>query len=121
MERELTKLELATTIAFTISLFISLSLVYNSYLKLDKKNFYTDKLAQNIGIFNRAFVVLLTISYLYINIQNEKLAKVSGKKIELFDLQIGASTLSLIAALIVLYVVINSSDYNVVGIENPSI
>lgn len=121
MEKELTKLELTTTIAFTISLFISLSLVYNSYLKYDGKNFYTDKLAQNIGIFNRIFVTILTISYLYINIQNKKLAKNKDKKIELFNLQIGASSLSLLAALIALYVVINSSDYNIVSIENPSI
>ncbi len=118
MEKELTKLELDTTIAFIISLFISLSLVYNSYLKIDKKNYYSDELARYIGIFNRIFVVILSLSYLYINIQNRKLTKSNNN---LFDLQIGASYLTTIAAIIVLYVVIKNNNYNVISIENPSI
>ncbi len=121
IEKNLTKLELNTTIVFTISLFISLSLVYNNYLKYSKKDFYSDELAHYIGIFNRTLVVILSFSYLYINIQNKKIAKEKGNKIDLFDLQISASVLSTIATLIVLYTVINNEDYSVVGIENPSI
>ena len=118
MNKELTKLELGTTIAFLISIFISLSLVYNTYLKYDKRNFYSDNLARHIGIFNRLFVVSLSLSYLYINIQNKKISK---KNTNLFNLQIEASALTSVAAIIVLYVVIKNNDYNVVSIENPSI
>ena len=105
-EKDLTRLELLTTFFFVLSLFISLSLVYNNYLKYDKKNFYSNKLARQIGIINRLIIVILSLSYLYINVENKK---------------ISASVLTTIAAIIVLYVVISNNDYNVVGIENPAI
>ena len=120
-EKNLTKLELETTIVFAISILLSLSLVYNNYLRFEKNGIYSKEEASTLVIFNRILVVVLTISYLYINISNEKIAKSKGKKADLFDLQIGASALSLISALIVLYVVIKNNDYNIVSIEYPSI
>ena len=117
-EKDLTRLELLTTFFFVLSLFISLSLVYNNYLKYDKKNFYSNKLARQIGIINRLIIVILSLSYLYINVENKKISK---KENNLFNLQISASVLTTIAAIIVLYVVISNNDYNVVGIENPAI
>ena len=117
-EKKLTELELLATFIFTISIFISLSLVYNKYLKYNQKNFYSDELERKISILNRIIVVFVSFGYLYINIQNKK---INQNNKNLFDLQISASTLATIAALIVLYVVINDNNYNIVGIENPAL
>ena len=113
MEKELVKRQLITTTIFVISLFISLFLTYNELLKFSDKEIINDSLSKKIGISNRLLVVILSISYLCINYQNNKINPSYNSK-----LQVMASEINLLATIIVLYVVINS-NYTVTSIENP--
>jgi len=119
-KKELLELQMITTIFYIASLLISLILTYNDYLNLENKQIFSEKLEEKIGIYNRAFVVILTLSYLYINYQNRVNCK-DYNDLKYKDLQVFASTLSTIAALIVLYVVINSGRYTITSAGNPNL
>lgn len=86
----------------------------------DKKHPNTIKLA----IFNRTLVVVLTLLFLYISIQNRKIGIQKGKKTDLFNLQVMASEITLLSTVIVLYVVIKSmgENYTIIsGVSNPNL
>lgn len=121
-EEKLLDYQLIATILYIVSLVISILITYNDKLVIKKKKgIFKDKTYQNITIFNRSFVVILTIVYLYISYRNLKLAK-DDEEIWPFQLQLFSSELSLIGALIVLYVVLNSKNNNysvIAGAENP--
>ena len=119
-KKELLELQTITTIFYIISLFISLILTYNEFLNLENKQIFSENLEEKIGIYNRIFVVILTLSYLYINYQNKKNCN-SIKDLKYKDLQVFASVLSTTAALIVLYVVINSGRYTITSAGNPNL
>ena len=118
-------IQLITTTLFIISLFISISLTYNDKLELKKqKTIYTKRQYEKTATFNRILALVLSFSYLYISYKNKDIARKRNQKLDLFDLQINASQLSVIAAIIVLYVVIRSDgeNYSIIpGIENPNI
>lgn len=120
-EKQLLEQQMITTIIYLITLFISLSLTYNDILNLENKHLYNDDLAEKIGIINRTIVLVLTLSYLYINYQNREIAKIKKKDLKFSNLQLSASSLSTIAAIIVLYVVINSGKYTVISAGNPNL
>lgn len=122
-EIEILNLQNVATLIYIVSLIISIYITNN-----DKERLLNNKvISKNIGtlaIFNRTLVVILTIIFLYISIQNKKIASSKRKKLNLFNLQISASSLSLISTLIVLYVVIKSSgeNYTVIsGVSNPNL
>lgn len=121
-EKDLLKQQMITTGIYVICLFVSLSLTYDEFLKKDNKKLYTDKSAKKIAVTNRIVILFLTLSYLYINFTNREIAKENNSNLNFFNLQLSASTLSLIAAIIVLYVVIKSGDYPFVSSEeNPEL
>lgn len=120
-EKKLLEQQLLTTVIYVFTLFISISLTYNDILNLDNKKIYSDELAEKIGISNRAIALILTLSYLYINYQNRELAKEKKKDLRFANLQLTAGSLSTIAAIIVLYVVINSGRYTVISAGNPNL
>ena len=93
------------------------------YEILNNKPFLNKKMSQNISVFNRVVVVVLTLTFLYINYKNIEIAKIKNKKdLTPFKLQITASELSTVAAIIVLYTVLTSGEYSVIaGAENPSL
>ena len=117
--------QLITTILFLGSLIISILITYDQKQELlNKPRIFTNKQANKYSIFNRFLVVGLSLSFLFINIRDKNIAKKYGKSLEFFNLQIGASELSVLAALIVLYVVLktNGENYNIVSaIENPTL
>lgn len=116
-KNKLTNYQLIATFLYIISLFLSIILTYN-----DKSKILDDKKARFLSIFNRVFVVSLTLTFLYINYKGKELAKENSQNLSAFNLQIMASELSVLASLIVLYVVISSSDYSLVaGAENPNL
>lgn len=118
-EVSLLNTQLVTTAIFIISLFVSLSITYNDReQKLHKKGIYTEKQSKKITNINRTVILILTLSYLYINIENKNFIKPNQK--DYSNLQIGASILSTIAAIIVLYVVLKSNS-DIVDTENPAI
>ena len=124
-EVKLLDIQLIATILYIVSLIISISLTINDkQITKKKKSIFTNNQAKNLSIFNRIFIVGLTLTFLYISYQNRDIAKKEKKKIWTFDLQMYASELSLLATIIVLYVVIETSgeQYSIIsGIENPSL
>ncbi len=124
-EVKLLDIQLIATILYIVSLIISISLTINDkQITKKKKSIFTNNQAKNLSIFNRIFIVGLTLTFLYISYQNRDIAKKEKKKIWPFDLQMYASELSLLATIIVLYVVIETSgeQYSIIsGIENPSL
>lgn len=124
-EVKLLDIQLITTLLYIGSLFLSIIITYNDKLIIQKKKTpFTKEQIKTISIFNRFLVLILTLVFLYINFKNKEIAKELRKNLEPFTLQNIASELSLLAALIVLYVVIKTEggQYSiVVGSGNPNI
>ena len=100
-----------------IVIIISITLLYNeqAYLKT-KKYIIPPKSARNLSIFNRSLALFTAIAFLYINYQLYE-----NEDLKPYQLQISASILTTIAALIVLYVAATSSTENIPDVENPII
>ena len=122
-EVKIVNIQLISTFLFILSLVISLLLTYNSKLEVEgKKGFLNDKQNYSISVFNRIFIVCLSLAFLYTNIKNKEIAKSKSENTNPFNLQIMASELSLLAALIVTYVVVSSGEYSIItSVENPSL
>ncbi len=124
-EADLLDLQILATIVYIGSLILSIYLTYNDKQKvLNLKKIFTEKQNLNLSIFNRVLVVVLTGIFLYASYENKELAKIKNEKLKNFDLQIYASWFSLIATIIVLYVIIDSegSQYSIIsGITNPNL
>ena len=124
-EAHLLDIQIITTILFIISLLISILITYND--KQIAKNdppILTGKQAANLSIFNRTVVVILTVIFLYINYKSRENARKDNEEMWPFNLQICASELSLLATIIVLYVVVETAgqQYTIIpGINNPSL
>lgn len=122
---ELLTIQLWTTVIYLASLFISILLTYDDRQRLKNESaIFSRKQNNKISIFNRWFVLVLTLSYLYISYNNAKITKQKGQKTLPSNLQLLSSELSTIGAIIVLYVVIKTSgeEYSIVsGIENPNL
>lgn len=122
-EVKLIDIQLLATYAFIFSLIISLILTYNDrYKTIYGKGFLNKKQNYQISVFNRILIVILSLTFLYTNFKNKEIADKKGNNIEPFKMQIMASELSLLAALIVTYVVITSGEYSIVtSVENPTL
>ena len=124
-EAYLLDIQIIATILFIGSLLISILITYNDkQITLNKDPILSSKQAANLSIFNRTFVVILTLIFLYINYQSRENARKDNEEMWPFNLQICASELSLLATIIVLYVVIETAgeQYTIVpGISNPSL
>ena len=108
--------QIIISIISIIVIIISITLLYNeqTYLKT-KKYIIPPKSARNLSIFNRSLALFTAIAFLYINSKNE------NEDLKPDQLQISASILTTIAALIVLYVSATSSTENIPDVENPII
>lgn len=124
-EAHLLDIQIIATVLFIGSLLISILITYNDrQVARNEKPPLTEIQAANLSIFNRLVVVILTLVFLYINYQSRENAKKDNEEMWPFDLQICASELSLLATIIVLYVVIETSgqQYTIIpGINNPSL
>ena len=122
-EEKIIDIQIVATILFIVSLTISLLLTYNDKYKTKYgKGFFNNETNYKISVLNRILVVILSFVFLYVNYSNKEIAKNKGQKTKPFQLQIMASELSILAALIVTYVVINSGEYSLVtSIENPGL
>ncbi len=124
-EVKILEIQLIASTLYIASLLLSILLTYNDKQITEKKKpIFTNKQAADLSIFNRVFIVILTLTFLYATYQSRENAKKGNQKIWPFDLQMYASELSLLATIIVLYVVINTAGerYSIVpGINNPSL
>lgn len=124
-ETRLLDIQILATVLFIGSLLLSILITYNDkQIAKNEKPPLTNKQVANLSIFNRLLVVILSLVFLYINYKSRENAKEDNEEMWPFDLQICASELSLLATIIVLYVVIETSgeQYAIVpGINNPTL
>ena len=121
-EEEYINIQLIALVITLISVFISLLLTYNQ--KLEIKNLdtlFSSKNTFKLTKFNRILILILGITFLYVNYNLYKISKKEGENLKPYILQIFASILTVITALITLYVVSLSNKENVSDIENPII
>ena len=111
------------TILFIGSLLISFFLTCcdKTELTSNKKVLSNDNYYK-LSVFNRGFVVAISLLFLYANYKDRQISKNQGKNLKPNNLQIAASELNIIASAIVLYVVITSGNYSVVTTTgNPNL
>lgn len=124
-EIKLLDIQIIASALYIGSLLISIILTYNDkQITKKEKTILTNKEAANLSVFNRAFIVILSLVFLYTTYQSRENAKKENQKIWPFDLQLCSSELSLLATVIVLYVVVKTAGerYSIVpGINNPSL
>ena len=121
-EEEYINIQLFALLFTLISVIISLLLTYNQ--KLEIKNLdtlFNPKTTFKIAKFNRSLILILGIIFLYVNYGLYKISKNEGENLKPYILQIFASILTVITAIITLYVIFLSSKENVSDIENPII
>lgn len=117
--------QMTASALYILFLIVSISLTYNEKLELlNKKLLYTRKQASTIAIFNRLLALGIVLYFLYATIELIKITEANNADSSGLRTQMIASELSVLAAIIVLYVVTkdyNSSTYGVSQITNPEI
>jgi len=117
--------QLIGCILYIISLIISITVILDQRQRaLNKEPFLTAEEAQNLSLFNKIFILGLIIWFLYLNNKAKDLSDSTNQDTDALELQIIASFISLIPALIGLYVVatsFSSSSFQTADIENPNI
>ncbi len=125
LEIKILDIQLIATILFVISLFISILITYDEKIKLENnKGLFSDKTVQDLSLFNRIFVVILALVFIYCNYISKKIAEYKNDEIESTELQILAGLLSLVASVIVLYVAYknrNDANFDIAESENPTL
>ena len=122
-EIKLLNIQLLTSLTVIITIIISILLTYNQKQDIqNKKTIFTKKQTHNISYINRLTILITTTIFLIINYKLYQISKKEGEDLLVYYLQITASILSTIAALIVFYVVsIEPSGDEISDIENPVI
>ena len=109
--------QLIGIILFIVALFVSLLVTYNEKLKkTNKPYFFTDKESLDVSFIDRILYVILGIYFVYNAIERKKLNDSNS------NLEIIAATLTLLASLIILHIIIlnyNNQNYNSFDIEEP--
>ena len=116
-------IQIFTSLIVITTVITSILLTYNEKLNQQKKKTIFDKKqSQNISFINRFTILLTSIIFLYINYKLFQISKDEGEDLKVYYLQIIASILSVIASIIVFYVVIKETEINSVSdVENPII
>lgn len=125
LEIKILDIQLIATALFVVSLFISILITYDEKIKLKtKKGLFSNKASQDLALFNRIFVVILALVFIYCNYVSKKIAESRNDDTESIELQILAGLISLVASIIVLYVVYknrNDSNFDIAEAENPTL
>lgn len=106
-----------------IEIIVSILLLYNEKLEIKgEKTLFNAEQTQKISVFNRTFILITAIIFLIINYALYKISKEQGENLKPYELQIAASYLTIIAAIITLYIVLNpTNEGQVADVENPII
>lgn len=117
--------QLIGCILYIISLIISIIIILDQRKKaLNKDGYLTNKESQVIALLNKILILALILWFLYLNIKAKNLSEDTNQDTSALEKQIIASVISVIPALIGLYVVItNFSNTNLQTseIENPNL
>lgn len=118
-EDYLLKIQICLSIIFIFTIFVSISLSYNSMISLEERDkLYSDEDALNILKLNRLISLLVALGFVLINIYDKYVKEKYDLDKGEADLQILASIMTLISSIIVLYVAF-SSDSSIINNENP--
>ncbi len=105
-----------------ITTVIAIIITYNQKLGAAKKEkILSNKNSLSLTYFNRILILLIAILFLYINYRFYEIDKEKGVDIKGDILQITSSILTIVGALIAIYVVTLSNAENIADIENPNI
>ena len=115
--------QLIGSILYVLSFVATITVIINQRkVALNEKGFLTPEESQIIITLNKIFILLLLLLFVYLNFKSKKLAQNTNQNTESLNLQIIASIISLIPALIGLYVVITdfgATNFQTAEIENP--
>lgn len=117
--------QLVGCILYIISLVVSITIILNQRERaLEKEGFLTSEESQTLALLNKIFILALILWFLYLNNKAKDLATNTNQNTSSLELQIIASIISLIPALIGLYVVItdfSNTNLQTAEIENPNL
>ena len=117
--------QLLTSILTILSIVIGIIIILDQKEKANKKDgFLSDRQSQNLALIAKIIFIFVVIYSLKLNYDSYDLAKETNQNTSSLELQINASYLSLIAALINLYVVLTNysdSSFQPAEIENSYI
>ena len=120
-EDYLLRLQIIFSIIFIFTLFVSISLSYNSMMECEGRDrIYSDKDALNVLRINRIISLLVALGFVLINMYDKSVKEKYNLDNGKADLQILASIITLVSSLIVLYVAF-SSNSSIISNENPEI
>jgi len=116
--------QLIGCILYIISLVISIIIILDQRKKaLNKNSYLTDSESQTIALLNKIFILALILWFLYLNTKAKKLAENTNQDTSALEKQIVASIISVIPALIGLYVVLtnfSNTSFQTAEIENSN-
>ena len=120
-ESQAITVQIIVSLVSILTVLVSIVLLYNHQLELEnKETFLTPDEAQKLTTFNRVLVVIVLVIFLIINYLLYYISKEEGEDLKPYRLQIVASYLTVVAALIGLYVVLKQpGGDNIADIENP--
>ena len=115
--------QLIASILYILSFVATIIVIINQRkLALNKKVFLTVEESQIIITLNKIFILLLLLLFVYLNYKSIKLAEKTNQNTNSLNLQMISSIISLVPALIGLYVVItdfSATTFQTAEIENP--
>lgn len=115
---DLTNKQLYATFVYIGAFIISIILLEHSRKKLKNEEcLLSDKTCGSLSTFNRILILILSIIFLYLNYQHMDIYGTDERSLVSENLQIDASWLYVVAAIIVLYATINNSN----NYENPEL
>lgn len=113
--------QLLATFLFICTLIISILLNYDKKEKLKgNKGLFSSNTSKNIAIINRIAVIIIVIFYIYIDKENIDITKEKKQNLKFAYLQLFVEAITIIAALIALYITIKSNN-QIIDIENPNV
>ena len=115
--------QLTGSAIYIVVLLLSIMILYNQMLAVEgKKRFLKVSTTENLNLLNRIVVLLLVLYFLYASYENIRLAKQQKKDTKYLNMQLFAALLTVVSAIIVLYVACEQSNKVFVPLaatENP--
>lgn len=112
--------QLASAI-FIVTSLVAMYITQDQILEIKQQpRLLNDNKAYQINLINRIIVIGILLTFCWINNENIKIAKEKKKDLGPFKLQLTASSITLIASFIILYVLIINRDLPIAQVENPN-
>lgn len=112
--------QLASAI-FIVTSLVAMYITQDQILEIKQQTrLLNNNKAYQINLINRITVIGILLTFCWINNENIKIAKIKNKKLRPFQLQLTASSITLVASFIILYVLIINRDLPIAQVENPN-